>query len=200
MTSAVHPSLSSLTLVKALPPPPTGPMTAIPAPINIVPTNGIQAQIASGLCEVRRLSRCLIFSKLTFFQHCKVQPKYFDGTKFHPFCGKTCALSARILASSSATTNSPQAGNHVPQTHQAQKSLCVVSRFRFSRYCRPSHTIYRFAKYNHNSTMVQTASRIAAGLVQLRQQSSGGEQAQATSRSPQRQPVRFTDSLPYNPG
>ncbi|KAI5120710.1 hypothetical protein M0805_007672 [Coniferiporia weirii] len=58
-------------------------------------------------------------------EHCKVQPKYFDGTKLHPYCGKTCALSARILFSGPPSNANTAQAQTQPQTPPNQ-SLCVV--------------------------------------------------------------------------
>ncbi|KAH8114113.1 hypothetical protein DFH11DRAFT_250196 [Phellopilus nigrolimitatus] len=53
-------------------------------------------------------------------EHCKARPKYFDGSKLHPYCGKTCAISASIFISLDSTS-----ADNV-QDSQAQP-LCLVS-------------------------------------------------------------------------
>ncbi|KAI5116799.1 hypothetical protein M0805_001801 [Coniferiporia weirii] len=45
--------------------------------------SGLSAALTSLLCD-----------------NCNIKPKYFDGTSFYPYCGKTCAQSARLSQAS----------------------------------------------------------------------------------------------------
>ncbi|KAH8112677.1 hypothetical protein DFH11DRAFT_1784149, partial [Phellopilus nigrolimitatus] len=92
---------------------------------------------------------------------CKVQPKYFDGAKLHPYCGKTCALSARILTTNKTSANNAQA--QTPSQPSQPQSLCIV--------CKSQ------PRYNDGKKIHQYCGKTCAAI---------GQPRRATSQSKQR--------------
>ncbi|KAF9037691.1 hypothetical protein BJ165DRAFT_1558638 [Panaeolus papilionaceus] len=85
---------------------PSSGSTAAPKPSNgsIASSNGSNS-IPGGLSTVNPIALC---------DYCQLRPKHFDGSKTHPYCGKTCAnkkLNGVAPSNGQVTTGSGNSGN-----------------------------------------------------------------------------------------
>lgn len=62
---------------------------------------------ANPLCDVSILPLDYLFERLTQLQYCHLRPKYSDGVKLHPYCGKTCASKNKLKNWTPAMGNQP---------------------------------------------------------------------------------------------
>lgn len=103
------------------------------------------------------------------FKQCKVQPKRVENGHVHPYCGRTCAVSARVASTTQAQNNN----NSQAQAQPALCTVCTVPSF-LSRLCLKFR--YRYVVSSHAIMMARRRTCSVERHAQQRESNSRPDQ------------------------